>query len=585
MDRSKRLKRSPKHSVAKLAAPKPVPKRETRLGSDDPRRLLHESRVHQIELETQNRELQETKALLEESRARYAELYDRAPAAYLTFDRYGAIRAANLSAAGLLSTDRQSLIGRPLRAFLSPNSRTNFDAQLDHCFRTHTSATGEARLPVRGGERVVELVTAPYLDVLDDEWVCHAVAIDVTIRTQDGVQRDQLLRSEQRARAMAERANATKEEFLAVVSHELRAPLGPMLMWLNVLERETSDPQLHARAVASIAGCARAQAALIEDLVDTARATHGKLQVEHELLDLRQLVDEVVERSLLSAGSKGIHLDKSLSTAWCPVAGDKGRLRQVVGNILSNAIKFSPQGSRIEVSLQDDDTSVVVRVRDEGAGIPSDLIPLLFEPFRQRETTEVRSHGGLGLGLFIARQIVGLHGGTIRAESDGPGLGSTFTVTLPRASVQPYLGSPLLHSSPPNLPAPEQALLNLAVLIVDDDAATLEALKVVLEQHGAKVTAASSAAQGRVVLDRQHADVLISDFAMPDEDGNTFIRALRDSEDARKPPRPLVALVLTAHATPHDRQRSLTAGFDCYLAKPVEVDQLVMTVAQLAKRA
>lgn len=557
----------------------PAPPKESR-------RLLHELRIHQLELEVQNRELREANGVLEASRAHYGELYDRAPVAHFTLDARGRIDAANLSAARLLETEVHRLTGRYFRGFLSTESRRGFDAMLRRRFSTGSSATGRVRLAAGGTPRVVEMVLAPFTQPGDETRICHAAALDVTARAEETKRRARLLRVARAARTVAEQASDMKEQFLAVISHELRTPLGPMLMWLEILQGAgaTVDPELRQRAMRGIAACARDQAALIDDLVDMARAAHGKLRIERRPFDLAALVADVIERSSVSAAAKQVTLRQVGSSAPCRTSGDAGRLRQAISNLLSNAIKFSRAGGGVEVCLCSSATGVRLVVSDEGEGISADLLPLIFEPFRQRESRRVRRHGGLGLGLSIARAIVSLHGGDVWAASDGPGRGATFTIALPRRQATPALAPASASAEPPVAPVLSGGgLAGVRVLVVDDHAPTREALAAILARHGAQITVATGAERGRSALGAAPVDVLISDLAMPDEDGYSFIRSVRmagvDGGAADLP-----ALALTAHARDRELQEALDAGFDQCLVKPVAPRELVSVVAALARR-
>jgi PAS domain S-box-containing protein len=561
---------------------------EAPAGAAPSERLLHDLRVHQVEVEMQNRDLREANGLLEASRARYAELYDRAPVAYLTFDASGRIREANLSAGRLLSAEPPALIGRYFRMFVSADGRRAFDALLARTFATDLPITGQVRVRGGGAPRVLELLLAPFVDPLENVPVCHAAAMDVTIRAHDAEEGVKRLRLERQARSAAETASAMKEEFLAVVSHELRTPLSPMLMWLAILEGPQVDADLRRRAVENITACVRDQVALIDDLVDTARATHGKLRINRQLVDLAAVVRDVIERAALSAAAKKLNVRQIRCPDACWVSGDADRLRQVVANLMSNAIKFSRDGGEIVVALQVTTAAVTLGVRDEGEGIPARFLPFVFEPLRQRESKRVRRHGGLGLGLFIARTLVALHGGTISAESQGLGRGASFTITLPRVVLDREAADAVARAAAGPLSPCEQAdglpLAGLRVLVVDDHAPTRNALATALELNGARIATADSAAQGRAAVTSGSPDVLICDLAMPDEDGYAFMQSLRGAQAGSGQRRPLPALALSAHAANEDIQRALDAGFDRYLAKPVEPTRLVSIVAGLAGR-
>ena len=549
------------------------------------RRLLHDLQLHELELTVQNRQLREANHLLEESRDRYGKLYDHAPVAHLTFDPLGRVQAANLSAGRLLRTPAFQLIGRHFRSLLPVDSRRTFDTLLASAFAGRKPASGRVRLPGDGAERVVELVLAAASELGGELPLCHAAALDVTARVEEAKRRAKLLRAAREARARAEQAGAMKEQFLAVVSHELRTPLGPMLMWLEILQGAgpALDPALRERAVRGIATCAHDQAALIDDLLDMARVAHGKFQINRGSVDFAAVVAGVIERSSIAATARQVTVLLESCPERCLISGDADRLRQVVGNLLSNAVKFSPVGGRVEVSLRTTATTVGLTVRDGGEGISADLLPHLFEPFRQRESRRVRRHGGLGLGLSIVRAIVASHGGEISAESQGPGLGSIFTILLPRSAGRPSLDGPETLALPSPLPEAARLVLDgVRVLVVDDHAPTREAVAASLERQGAQVVVASSAELGRVALSGPAPDVLISDLAMPEEDGYTFIRELRATRTrGRSSPR-LAALALTAETGAKELQRAIDAGFDRYMRKPADPRQLVEAVAQLA---
>jgi PAS domain S-box-containing protein len=397
------------------------------------------------------------------------------------------------------------------------------------------------------------------------------------------LERGELLAREQKARQEAEAASQAKDEFLAVVSHELRTPLNTLRLWAGVLRNGPRDAQTIARAVDTIDRSAILQARLIEDLLDVSRIVSGRLRLSIERVDLAGIIEPAIETVRAAARNKAIVLTSALDPAG-PVLGDSTRLQQVVWNLLSNAVRFTPAGGRVTVGLQRLGPEAVLTVTDTGRGMAPGLLPRVFDRFRQGESGTMRSHGGLGLGLSIARQIVELHGGTIRADSPGEGCGATFTVCLPLAAVPAVRPGPAAPRARPNEPgrAPTRRLENVDVLVVDDDAETREVLKVVLGFEGARVTAAPSVADAVAAIERRWPDVLVSDIGMPGEDGYDLIRRVRRLEAVRG--RHLPAIALTAYAAAEDRRRTLHAGYDTHVAKPVEASAFAPLIASLLPR-
>jgi PAS domain S-box-containing protein len=560
--------------------------RELRTEVDETRRLVHELQIHQVELEMQNRELREAQGLLEESRARYVELYDRAPVGYLTIDHHGVIQEINLTGASLIGKERSRLIGHRFRNLLAPGSPPAFDAHLRLCLQRDQPAAVE--LTFKGPEeRVVELMSVAVHDKAGAAATCHTAMTDVSERRRTDLERAGLLAREREARALAEKAIRIREDFLAVVSHELRTPLAPMMMWMRVL-RTAADTSLQATALATLDTCLKAQVRLIDDLVDLARSKNGKLRVDRRPMNLAPVLEAEIEALAPSAAAKQIKVSTFIEASSCSISGDPARLRQVIANLLSNAIKFTPAEGNVAVSLKQAGEHAVLDIEDDGEGIDAALLPQVFEPFRQEDGTPVRRHGGLGLGLSIVRELVWLHSGTVTAQSRGKGLGAKLTVTLPLNS------SEALALAGPRWPAgaDRDALEGLSILVIEDQPQTREAVTIILKHAGAAVVAAASAREGRAVLAKQPVDVILCDIAMPDEDGYTFVRALRAQEAAaaaaggggQRPGKAGVATVaLTAHTMPDDRGRALQAGFDLHVAKPVDPDELVAILSRWRK--
>jgi signal transduction histidine kinase/CheY-like chemotaxis protein len=379
------------------------------------------------------------------------------------------------------------------------------------------------------------------------------------------------------------RAEQMKDEFLATLSHELRTPLQAILGWTRMLRTRDLPAGSAAKALETIERNARWQVQLIEDLLDVSRIITGKFRLDLGSVDLRSVVQSAMQALKGTADAKNLILDARLPSAVTPAVGDSLRLEQVVWNLLSNAIKFTPDGGRITVTLEETDGTGVVSVTDTGQGISPDFLPHIFERFRQADSTTTRAHGGLGLGLAIVRHIVELHGGTVRAESAGPGTGTCFVVTVPLrvGRVTDPTGTPRPSDtvSPAGLPR----LHGVEVVVVDDDADSRDIVQSVLEQCGARVTAHASAAAALKAISDAPPGVLVTDVSMPGEDGYALIRQLRAQPPEHGGAVPAVAL--TAHARAEDRQRAAAAGFDVHVAKPVEPAELARIVAELAARA
>lgn len=414
------------------------------------------------------------------------------------------------------------------------------------------------------------------------------VALDATgrhaaediARARD-LERGELLARERKARQDAEAASQAKDDFLAVVSHELRTPLNTLRLWAGVLRDGPRDAQTLARAVDAIDRNAVLQARLIEDLLDVSRIVSGRFRLAIERVDLAAIIVPTIDTVRAAALNRAITLTTALDPATGPVLGDSTRLQQVLWNLLSNAVRFTPAGGRVTVVLRRVGPEAEVTVTDTGRGMAPGLIPHVFDRFRQGESGTMRSHGGLGLGLSIARQIVELHGGTIRGESPGEGRGATFTVRLPLAAAEAARPDPAPPRARPggSHPTAPRRLENVDVLVVDDDAETREVLKVVLGFEGARVTTAPSVADAVAAIEQQWPDVLVSDIGMPGEDGYDLIRRVRRLEAARG--RHIPAIALTAYAAAEDRRRTLRAGYDSHVAKPVEASAFAPLIASL----
>jgi PAS domain S-box-containing protein len=406
--------------------------------------------------------------------------------------------------------------------------------------------------------------------------------LDVTERKAAEEERARLLAREKELRHLAETANRAKDEFLAVLSHELRTPLTAMLGWARLLRGGKLDPTAASRAIEVIERNATAQAQLINDILDVSRIITGKLRLEvRQIEDVRTVIEASLDALRPAAVAKSIQLEACFDPLGGPVSADPDRIQQVVWNLISNAIKFTPKGGRIEVTCSRVESQVEIAVRDNGKGITPDFLPCLFERFRQEDGTSARLHGGLGLGLALVRHLCELHGGTVQAESDGPGCGSCFRVRLPLLGVRlaPRTGAASEGGGLERLPNLE----GVRILAVDDDADTRLLLTTILRGSGAEVRTAESAPAAMTILESWIPDVLLSDVGLPEEDGYAFIRRVR-----ALPPEKggnVAAAALTAYAGMEDRRRALGAGFQTHAAKPIDPEALVAMIAALVGRA
>ena len=387
-----------------------------------------------------------------------------------------------------------------------------------------------------------------------------------------------LLKLERTAREAAEESNRLKDEFLATVSHELRTPLTAILGWSRLLEGGTLDDSVVKQAVETIGRNAKAQAQIVDDILDVSRIITGNLYLDLHPLEVVPVVENAINVVRQTADAKGIKIETYFDSAPALISGDANRLQQVVWNLLSNAVKFTESGGRVCVKVTQSGGAVEVGVLDTGQGINKEFLPYVFDRFRQADSTTTRQHGGLGLGLAIARHLVEIHGGTIRAESAGTGGGATFTIRLPLAETA--VSATNLNQKPAR--GAPQLLSGLNVLLVDDDSDTLKLMETALKRRQANVTAVSSAGEAIQAISKRRPDVLVSDIAMPDEDGYGLIEKVRLLENGESQAIPAVAI--TAYAKDEDRERALSAGFQIYLAKPVELTELISVVARAARR-
>jgi signal transduction histidine kinase/ActR/RegA family two-component response regulator len=392
--------------------------------------------------------------------------------------------------------------------------------------------------------------------------------------------RGQLLLHAERARNEAEAANRIKDEFLATLSHELRTPLTSLLGWACVLRGNESDEALLKQGLEAIERNARVQAQLIDDLLDVSRIVSGKLHLDVRPLDVSVVVQSAVTVVRPAADAKGITLESSIQPGLGAISADPARLQQIIWNLLSNAVKFTPQGGSIKIRLEQDGPHARVTVQDTGLGIDPEFLPRVFDRFRQADSSTTRSFGGLGLGLAIVRHLVELHGGTVWANSDGVGKGASFSAQFPLLPGRPT--TPALHHSSETNRYDNHSLEGLRVLLVDDEPEARQIISTVIKRMGAEVKACESASEALKTLIDWRPDVLMSDIAMPDEDGYSLIGKVRSLPRDKGGATPAAAL--TAYARDEDRRRALDAGYQMHISKPVTSTQLVTLIARLVGR-
>ena len=431
-----------------------------------------------------------------------------------------------------------------------------------------------------GRVRWIRAIGRGFYDAMGKPIRFDGITVDITERKRaeeerdrEAAERQRLLKLEQAARSEAEAANRIKDEFLAVLSHELRSPLNPILGWTNLLRSRKLDEATTVRALETIERNAKLQAQLIEDLLDVSRILRGKLSLNVSAVNLNSTIEAAMETVRLAAQAKSIEIQTWFDPAVGQVSGDANRLQQVIWNLLSNAVKFTPTGGRVEVRLECLGTYAQIQVSDTGKGINPDFLPYVFDYFRQADSTTTRVFGGLGLGLAIVRHLVELHGGCVFAASLGEDLGATFTVRLPLMKVKSsFREEKVLPNNSPNLQG-------VRVLVVDDEVDTREFLVFLLEEYGAQVTAFASAAEVLTSIAKLQPDILLSDIGMPEMDGYMLIRQIR-----AMPPSlggEIKAIALTAYAGETDHQQVLKAGFQKHITKPVDLAELVTAIADL----
>ncbi|MBI2522203.1 MAG: PAS domain S-box protein [Bdellovibrio sp.] len=513
---------------------------------------------------------------LAESQAKLRAIIEAEPECVKLLDAQGGLLEMNQAGLRIIEADDLDQVrGQCVYPIVVERNRSAFVALTNRVFEGQSGTMDYEIIGLKGGRRWLSTSAVPLYDQHNRSEISALLAI-----TRDITERKMHEKELQEAKEEAEKANHTKDLFLATLSHELRTPLTAILSWAQMLKMGRLDPSKTEIGLQAIEDSARSQNQLISDLLDISRISAGKIALDIQETELTDIVRQAIETVRIVAEKQSLDLITQLGPMPIFVLGDAGRLKQIVWNLLSNAIKFTPPGGRIEVLLgiceEPSGHKAQICIRDTGKGISADFLPHIFEPFSQADSSSVRTHGGLGLGLALVHNLLELQSGSIEAQSEGEGKGATFTVSLPLGSAGRFL-----KPEPAMLPANRSDLSGISVLFVDDEASMLQSIKELLSSFGAKVSVASSVPEALVEFERSRPDVIVSDIAMPNEDGYSLIRKIRNLGHQKGGDTPAVAL--TAFANSQSRELALTAGYHMHLAKPVDSDELVRTILSAKK--
>ena len=536
---------------------------------------------------------EQAQKVIREGERRYRSLIENITdyAIFMT-DTQGRISTWNDGSQAIFGYTADEAVGQTLDLFSTQDDIDSKKTQraIELAMRSGRAASDGWKMRKDGMRLFIEGVSVPVVDESGQlAGVAHFLR-DITDKHRIATEREQLLESERSARGDAERASRTKDEFLATLSHELRTPLNAILGWTQVLRKTKSLPEDASTALNVIERNARSQAQIIADLLDMSSIISGKVRLDVQRMDLASVITATVESVRPASQAKSIRLQVVLDPMAGPVRGDPNRLQQVLWNLLTNAVKFTHKDGRVTVTLARVNSHLEIEVTDNGEGIDPAFLPHMFDRFRQADASTTRKHGGLGLGLSIAKQLIELHGGSIGVKSAGRGMGATFRVTLPlMATADDPLQSAESRTHPTRSvgvsDAETMAAIDLAgvqVLVVDDERDARLLIQRLLADCNANVRTAASAAEAMETLQRETPDIIVSDIGMPSEDGFTLIRRVRALKDGKAS---IPAIALTAYARTEDRVKAIQSGFQMHLSKPVEPIELLTMVASLAKRS
>src|SRR5262245_28321914 len=535
---------------------------------------------------------------LRASKERLAGIVSSAMDAIITVDDDQRIVLFNEAAERMFGCLAAEALGQPLNRFIPDRFRAAHAEHVRRFGETGDASRATGRLTTLtalrsdGAEFPIEAAISSI--EVGGRRLYTVIYRDITERKRAEARERERLELEQAARATAEAANRSKDEFLAMVSHELRSPLNSILGYTRMLRSGMVDKDSINDVIATVERNAKAQLQIIEDLLDSACIVAGKLRIETSPVDLAPVLESAIDTVRAAAEAKGVILVTDFGPGPEEVAGDSARLQQVVWNLLSNGVKFTPVGGRVELRTESDANHIRIKVSDTGRGIEPEFLPFVFDPFRQADSSSTRRYGGLGLGLSLVKHLVELHGGTIRATSKGAGRGATFTVTLPRRHPEFLAPPPAVaprdaRTEGAIIPGAALSLEGVSVLVVDDQEEARVVLNRALSEYGAQVTAVSSGAEALALLSdpssgKRH-DAVILDIAMPDEDGYTVLRKVRALEAERGAAAVQIPVIaLTSYGRREDRLRALQAGFNMHVAKPVEPAELAVVIASLTTR-